>query len=317
MGEENTNDTQQNSKDTIRKVATTEYIDESANVTPNTETITDNSSNKQKESINLVVNLPKEDKGHKRNEIAATWAGVLVQIILALFTYLLFVKTGQANKTASEALAQSTRANNISAQALNNSRINDSISRRNDVRRDSLDSIRNGDSRIRERLNYELSYKSLKTQINSINRAQKDFENENRPLIQVTDMRIDSVESGKIPSITFRLSNTGKFPGKLLHVVDTLIFDSEYTQKKIESIQLGKGRTPNSFVPMGGNIGVVQTLNRVITKEGSDAYKSHIGVFYFIIKYKYISLVTNIQYGSSEIYRISYNIPSPDIIGLK
>jgi hypothetical protein len=98
MGEENTNTPQDKPTENLYVSATTEYVEEAPNDIPQSQQ--DNSEKKDKEPINVIVNLPQEAKGYKRSEMIAIWIGVAVNIILAVFTYLLFLKTVEANKTS-------------------------------------------------------------------------------------------------------------------------------------------------------------------------------------------------------------------------
>src|SRR5437868_5264523 len=118
MGEENTGDSQQNPETTpippVPPIPPIDNVVPPTNDIPPTNTETGDGDNENKEPVNVVVNLPADDKRPQitANKIAI-W-GLVISLVLAIVTYLLFRKTIDSNKTATDALEESRRANDIS-----------------------------------------------------------------------------------------------------------------------------------------------------------------------------------------------------------
>lgn len=209
MDEQTSNQTENNSNDSIHPVATTEYIDESTNETPNANAKTQDSCDKNKEPINLVVNIPQENKWYRHSEIVAIWAGVFVQIILALFTYLLFLKTGHANSISAEAVRQATIANNISQENQTRSIVQQESSAKTQIIKDSM-------LKIKDSLTTDLAKKSLGTQINSVQETQKEFVAANQPFLQLIEPSIVTLKVNEILQIDYILTEVTNIPIKVV-----------------------------------------------------------------------------------------------------
>jgi hypothetical protein len=129
MAEEQKHDITSNTSDSATaSVSNTEHVDETATDIPETIPPQSKAENVNKETIQVTVNIPKEENkaAITANKIAIF--GTLINLALAGMTYLLYQKTIQANKTSQLALQEAKRANDISAQALVDARKADSIS---------------------------------------------------------------------------------------------------------------------------------------------------------------------------------------------
>src|SRR5262245_40449312 len=92
--------------DTIPPSATTEYVEETARDSRQTDLSNNDNAAINKDPINVVVKLPNENyrPANIANIIAS--GGLVVNLILAIFTYYLFRKTVEANSTSQAALAE-------------------------------------------------------------------------------------------------------------------------------------------------------------------------------------------------------------------
>lgn len=199
MGEEKVNQSQKDKQEVIPPQATTEYTEEPLDETPKSKL---QSNDKSKELINIVVNIPPEDKKTQDTSNKIGWVGVGINFILAFFTYLLFLKTGDANRTSSDALE-------VSRLALADSRMNERL-------KDSLERIKDSASNYLDSIKLEITKQSLQAQINSINNSQNQFESINQPFLQVNSISIDTLHVGQKPKINYTVTNISTVPIEII-----------------------------------------------------------------------------------------------------
>jgi hypothetical protein len=243
MGDENATNPQSDSNNpVIPPVSITEYTDEAEGRLPNPNSENDNTSNKDKEPINLIVNLPIEDKRPQKQANLIGWIGIGINLILAFVTYLLFLKTTEANQTSQDAVKEAKRANDISEQ----SRITQNTKDSNDAVRDIIsDSL----SKIKDSMSQDLSRRSLQAQISSIKETAKQFEITNRPYLQVVNPEFRSLVIGKPLEMTYRVKNLGKYPVKIIQGKVTVISSSEIPAFSVLFDNQGKsGQVLNSYL---------------------------------------------------------------------
>lgn len=216
MDEHQQDTTPNNTDETIiPPTSTTEYVDESTTDNPKSDTSQSNNKEKNKELIQVIVNKPKDENRAESTANKIAIFGLLINLILAIFTYLLFQKTVEANKTSQSALKESSRANDISALALADSRKADSISEIKDSISYNLSKSQYEASREKDSISMLLAKQSINAQINSLKETQNQFTLENLAYIECTDFTFVTFESNKEPKIAFRISNVGKVPVKI------------------------------------------------------------------------------------------------------
>jgi hypothetical protein len=216
----------------IQPSATTEYVEESVLDATNTTQVI-NSSKADKEPISVIVNLPPEDKKPQVTANIIAILGLLLSIVLGVLTYLLFLKTVEANKTSAKALREAERANNISAQTLEDSRVRNSLSDKQDSISFSLtqkqfntqrlnDSIsiliqkqNLIDNRNQNKQTIEIAEKSLQTQANLIIESQRQFLAINEPFMEIDSFKI-VIEIDKPITIEYEIRNLNKYPARML-----------------------------------------------------------------------------------------------------
>jgi len=213
--EQKDNSTDNPSDSIIAPVSTTEYVDETATNIPETIPPDSKTENVNKEPIQVIVNIPKEENKATITANKIAIVGTIINLTLAGMTYLLFQKTIEANKTSQLALKESARANDISAQALADSRRADSVSDIKDSISYTLTKSQYENSRKKDSINIAMTKQSVETQINSIKETQTQFQLENLAYIECTDFTFKTFESNKQPQILFRISNVGKVPVKI------------------------------------------------------------------------------------------------------
>ena len=174
--------------------ASNEYITEADDNTRNSEYKTTNASDIHQEPINVVVNIPQDENRPQKRANLIAWIGLSVNAILAFFTYMLFLKTQEANKTSSDALKETKIA---VAEA----------KRANDIAEDNYElakqSSLNGDS---------ISAQTIKNQIMALKETQKEFRISNEPYLQILAPQFKELIDDKNLTVKYVLKNYGQLP---------------------------------------------------------------------------------------------------------
>jgi hypothetical protein len=294
----------------IEPSATSEYVGEAEDNIPNTKNQTKDCSQKDKEACKPVVNIyPENNKPQKRANFIS-WVAVGVNAVLALFTYLLFLQN-------SDAIGESKRANTISQNALDDSRFNDSINRRTDSLRNISDSIKDDRGRIKDSLTIDLANKSLGTQISSIKETQKQFEIENRPLMQIADLIIDTIGDEKVTVIRCNIVNMGKFPAKVFSAKFGVSYGSKVgvTIAQLEGVTVLKDFAVQTSIAGSFRIPVTIRSNP-LTNDMYENYKNRVTSVYVVGEVGYKSIVAPKIFYNKFVFRIT-TIPTLAVDVLK
>jgi hypothetical protein len=296
MGEENTGNTEQNPQEIIPPSSTAEYVEEPINDSPNPTTETGNSGNKNKEPINVIVNIPQEDKKPQITANRIQVGGIIVSIFLGVLTYILLLKTIEANKISKDSLI-------VAQQALADAREIDSINRINDKKREIIDSFQRVKNHERDKITLIQNQKSLETQMDAFSSAQKQFKISNKPFIQAVDVKVDSLQSRK-PKLTFTLLNMGKYPAKVTAGGNQFFFAGDIPVSTIhknitfKEVKMSNELVDNILLPTG-------TFSKeVIPNEICEGYMRGELFIYLCGRYQYINDITMEKFVYTFIYRI-------------
>jgi hypothetical protein len=242
--------------------------------------------------------LPTTDNSLQQESNNIQRRGLWVNTILAVFTFLLFLISTQANKTASDAVEQAREANRIALQYLEFSK-----------KSSEIDSINTANS-------LDISQKSLQTQIDAFTQAQNRFTIENRPFVQVTDVIIDTAET-KVTA-RFRFSNLGKFPGKILKANYGAALGVARNLSDITDKPLYMEKLYNNSVGSGYGVGSEVSLNTISKddmKINYASFKKGEAYFYLYGNVSYQNIMTLEVYKCNFIYQIAI-VPTKDVVTL-
>lgn len=142
---------------------------------------------------------------------------LLTNIVLALFTYLLFNKTTEANNTSQEALKESKRANDISKGALDRAIDESNNSKIREKTIDSLDSIDRAFYYEENAKRNYLQNKQIETQINNLKSSQEHFELNSRPYLQVNKIKFTQFKPNLPLKIRYEIVNLGSHSAKIIN----------------------------------------------------------------------------------------------------
>lgn len=203
MSEQQTDNTSNNAENpVIPLTATSEYVDEPANDTPQTEPEANKTNQIEKEPVQVNVNIPKQDSG-SANTIAII--GLVVNAIMLFVTYLLFREANTATnlsndalKTTQESVAESKRANDIAQSNLE-------LAKKQAASNDTISNY-----------NLELSKQSLGAQIGSIKESQKQFYASHQPYIQIEITYLDELNIGMPMNMEGTFANVTQTPAKMI-----------------------------------------------------------------------------------------------------
>lgn len=277
MSEENKNAARDESENPpIPPSASTEYVEEPDDNIGNTEEQTESGKQKNKKTKDFIIKDP-----HKTaNKIG--WISLFVNggisLALAIVTYLLFLKTVEANKTSQDALAESKRANDISKATLEDSRMKDSASAERQKIIDAFELGKEERNRTKDSITIGLAQQSLESQRfyaqrsdsnfiksiriatnaldvskESIEKIQKNFERENRAIMFVSQFRADTFKLGSKINFFVEFKNFGKSPTILIEVAISITLDTSFFVKEDKFKYTTKDITyVNLFLPVNG-----------------------------------------------------------------
>jgi len=170
---------------------------------------------RNKPHIIRISKIPKIDviEGVEANRIAkrANWISFGTAIVnFLLFGCTVILATISIRQANSADHAATTADKTYRADSSNNEHVfeNQKILQR---KIDSSDKIKSK----HEDSVFNYQKKSLNAQIASINETKNEFDLENRPFLQVTDISIDTSKADEIEG-SFRISNTGKQPAQII-----------------------------------------------------------------------------------------------------
>lgn len=305
MAEEQKQDTTNNPKDTvIPPAATTEYIDETTTDIPEPISTKTEVEQVNKEPVQVIVNIPKDENKPAITANRIAIFGTIINIALAGLTYLLFQKTIEANKTSQASLMEAQKAVDQAKRANDIAEANFKLAQSSSASSDSINSI-----------NLELTKKSVSTQISSIQQTQKSFTIENRPLVQLIDLKVDSIGVGITTVVSFGLTNLGKFPAKLLFAKFGLCHGINTSTEEAEKIAKLIDYNINNSISNAMNI-PIRISGIPLTEKLFEEYKTNKASLYLVGEVFYESFVTAKRFSVKVVYRIN-SIPVTNIRGLK
>jgi len=247
----------------------------------------------------FIVKIEKS-KGWSKAEVISVFS-ILISGALFFMTIQTFKKT--------------SRAVEISDSTFIANRKKDSVLNVKSIIRDSLDSIQRGRDYTRDTTNINIAQKSLQTQISSIKETQKEFEIESRPVIQVTNLKLDSLGIGVKTLIKFSVSNLGRFPAKILNSKGRLYFMENNIKNVIQS--------RDGFINTSYNVAISNAYDLPVTVTGvplpENIYNNYVegrGSFYLQGEYAYTSIAT----GETFLYRFTYKISNKtafNVVGIQ
>lgn len=279
----------------IEPSATSEYVGEAEDNVANTNKQKEDCKQKDKEACKPVVNIHPEDNKPQMRANTISWIAVGVNAILALFTYLLFLQN-------SDAIGESKTANTIAQNTLDNSRFNDSINRIND-------SLQRIDDSTNNRQTVDLANKSLDAQIEALKESQRQFEDLNRPILQMKSVKLRNYGIGRDFYFRYLLSNIGNYPVQITKrrfgiIIETFrpSLDSAIdvdTIKPEGGAYLSKENNDSTYINYGALLHPAEYM----------LLHDHIGYIYFMGVIEYQNLITK-EKGIYE-FIIEYT-PFPD-----
>ncbi|WP_291123010.1 hypothetical protein [Flavobacterium sp. UBA6046] len=173
---------------------------------------------------------------------------VIVAAILAYFTYRLYSIASEDSKTA-----------NISALAADNSAkiAQKTLEATNKYDLASLIKQQKAidDNRKSSQLAFDRANKSLTLQDSSLKETQKEFDIENRPFIQVSDINVDTSSNKYNITVKCNLINTGKQPAQIISAKTAFIYSNEpnfsdFTNLKVNQHETGAYITNGMLSPI-------------------------------------------------------------------
>jgi hypothetical protein len=234
--------------------AITEYIAEIEKDSPQVTYGKTDATQVNKESVQVIDNIPKEENNAATMANRIAIFGVIINLVLGVFTYLLYKQAIKANEVANDSLIttqdavkEAKRSNDISANALADSRRSDSISHISDSSYNSRNKeafeLTKQEFKARSKkdsITIDLTKQSVEAQINSINDANTKFELESTAFLQLQKFSINYFDEERRINIVAEMNNLGKYPAKtsryrIGHRYDTI----EYSTPSYKGIVFG------------------------------------------------------------------------------
>jgi hypothetical protein len=230
---------------------------------------------------------------------------LFVTAFLAYYTYSVFNQTTKQTKAATDAAKAAGVSATVAQQTLNADTLyNNKTLNAQKIQSDTSDSL-NKRSEKRQGLQFGLQQKSLSQQITSLNETQKEFEIENRPLVQILDFRFDSLEANHHMILKYDFINYGKQPVKCLgNIVQVCtetknkkpnIISNNWIVSKMGSYLSGNATSQDSW-----------KSNDTCTQIGVKSFKDGKYGIYLIGTFSFINTVTFTKSEYKYSYRISY-----------
>lgn len=161
--------------------------------------------------------------------IGSNWFNIcslVVNIVLAYFTYALFLQTKTSTQAAVDAAKEAKRSTDHSIQIDSVNYVRDTAS---DRKQDEKD-----------RLTIQLANKSLDAQIGSIKETQRQFELSTKPFLQFIDFKVYYNDSDFRINVEPTIVNQGIQPAKILFYYNTLFFGPDTTVSYIRNNYQGE-----------------------------------------------------------------------------
>lgn len=243
----------------------------------------------QQEPIRIII------EQDKRKDTNAAISNILSFLALCLagaaffYTYKLYDKTIEANNISKNSLSLATE------QFEQSKKDNDAARRENEKIAT--------ENNIKYRKQFSLDSQSVRSQINAFQASQQKFEIENRPFVQVYNIKIDT--SGSAGNIKFTVFNYGKFPAKI-----------EYVKYRI-SVALTINPDKRIYLKWENNerkIYIASGINslpeiqfiKATSNEAIKAFKDGQIITYLEVEIKYTSYVTNKTFLHNSLNEMKY-----------
>lgn len=139
----------------------------------------------------VVIKERKKTKIIIADKIAIS--GLFINIVLAVFTFLLFKEATSSTKIATDAVEEARRSNSISEKNYK-------------LAKDAFEESKKSAA---------IANKTNETQINSIKENQKQFKVGNEPYLSIYSPKIEKFEIGQPILTRFEIENLGKYPCKI------------------------------------------------------------------------------------------------------
>lgn len=177
-----------------------ELVASEVDKTPPEEVNTSNTlqDNQQVEKINTETIIEENKKTKIATADKIAFWGLFINVVLAIFTYLLFKEATSSTKIANDAVKEARRSNSISE---NNYKL---------AKQAFDESKKSGEEAAK------IANKSIETQVNSIKENQKQFQIGNEPYLNIASSNIEVFELGKPALIKIKVENLGKYPCKVI-----------------------------------------------------------------------------------------------------
>lgn len=160
-----------------------------------------------------------------------------------------------------------------------------------------------------------IQQQSVQAQIKSLEETQKRFDIESRPLIQITNITVDSLGDNNRTIVKFDYINMGRFPAKILSTKVALTYSIETSIAEIDKFPKGTESRPNFSI--GNSITLPSTMVGIpLMVNAYKAYKEGKGFLYLVGEVEYISFVKNKKFSNRFIYKIGA-LPRFHIVGIR
>jgi len=156
-----------------------------------------------------ILSKPESSSLHQHIANLIALVAVIVSIILAYYTFRLYQKASTQTKAALDAVKFADSSYH------SNKDYNEKTLKKQQI---ALDRAQiDADNRdVQDKINSDRQERAINAQIASLNEAQKEFEVENRPFLNVADIKIDSFEIDKRVFVNWTVKNSGKLPAKII-----------------------------------------------------------------------------------------------------
>lgn len=238
----------------------------------------------------------------------------IISLISILFTAALFYMNIKSFEKTTQAVAISDstyRHNRIKDSLVDiGKKHSDSITTIKERRIDSLDSIVRLRDYIKDSNNYALSIKSLNAQITSIQETKKQFEEENRPFIQISDITTDT--SGYNKLLSFKIINYGKFPADVLYIKYRIGMALSVDENKIIYLKW-QTNEHNIYIASGINYLPEFTTMKASSNHPMKAIKNGEIIMYLDVEIKYTTYGTKHTFLHTSVNKIKYGVSNYSI----
>ncbi|MBX9734326.1 MAG: hypothetical protein K2X37_09715 [Chitinophagaceae bacterium] len=253
-----------------------EVVENKVNAAPQEKVSAENTQQQAQpiETINpgAVIKETKKNKIATADKIAIL--GLIVNIVLAVFTYLLFKEATNSTKIATDAFQEARRSNSISEKNYQ-------------LAKDAFE-----ESQKTGQQATQLANKSLETQIGTLKENQKQFSISNEPFLSIASANIELFEVGKPLLSKIKIENLGNYPCKVIDcktIITIRIIPPEF--KEVFKIAPSYNDILNKYIlhdnpvpsPFGTTIPLNENQVAVVSSPFLVQFKSRIFSFHSLI----------------------------------